>query len=549
MRAVTLLFCLIAATAQPLRAADTPPAIDIMLALDNSGSMKKNDPQRLLPRVVTEFASRLGRDDRLGIIAFDQTARTLLQLSQVKEADFATALTAALKLVNYSGRLTDIPGGLEAARKELETHGRSDAQRIVVLLTDGEIDLGTDARNSDRKIWLRGTILPAASRQGLRIFGITLTADADVELIQSMAEATKGNYYKLLKAEEIPAVFDGILTRLQEIRDKQEADKAAEAEAKAREQREREQRERELREREQTPAPSAQAPIIVQVPVESSGLPTSWLFAGAAGAILFIVIFFVFLLRRRDHIPSISVPAARLIDLGHQTGETELRIKGPLTRIGALDDQNDIVIKSEGMSRKHAQIEFKDDAFYVRDWRSMNYTFLNDIQIDPADQSGQMLKHGDILRFGPYSFRFVIDHMLEAEKAQGDSKLPVGETVRLDEPRVTRRVPAGASPAVPGVTIEKPEATQQAPAMKPGLTLVKESEKAPSPVSPAPGVAAGDYCDVHRARAAVARCVHCGHLICEVEEPVDQPEGGKSCRAFVEGGTCPHQAAPRGLTA
>ena len=48
MRAVALLFCLMAVAVQPSRAADTVPAIDIMLALDNSGSMKKNDPQRLL---------------------------------------------------------------------------------------------------------------------------------------------------------------------------------------------------------------------------------------------------------------------------------------------------------------------------------------------------------------------------------------------------------------------------------------------------------------------------------------------------------------------
>jgi pSer/pThr/pTyr-binding forkhead associated (FHA) protein len=557
MRAVALLLLLIAAMAQPLRAADTPPAIDIMLALDNSGSMKKNDPQRLLPKVVTEFAGRLGPEDRLGIVAFDQTVRTLLPLSQVKGDNFGSALTAALHQVNYSGRLTDIPGGLEAARKEIETHGRSDAQRVVVLLTDGEIDLGSESRNSERKIWLRDRILPAASRQGIRIFGITLTADADVQLIQTMAEATQGNYYRLLTAEEIPAVFNGILTRLQEIRDRQAADEAAAAEAKAREQRDRDQRGR-----DQAPPPIApQAPIVVQVPVGSSALPTPWLFGVAAGAILFIVVIVIFLLRRRDQIPSISVPAARLIDLGGQTGEPEPRLKGVVTRIGLLDDRNDIVVKSEGISREHALIEFKDNAFYLRDLRSTNGTFLNDKPVAPDDRSGQMLRHGDILRFGPYSFRFVIDHMLEAEK-EGDGKRPVGETVRLPGAPVTRRVSAAAGPAAPGITDHplhdypprpahpggaQPEAAQQAPAVKPGLTLVKEPGKAPSFVSHA--VAPGDHCDVHRARMAVARCAHCGHLICDLEEPVDQPDGGKSCRVFVEGGTCPHQAPPKGLTA
>src|SRR5437588_7217747 len=117
MRAVALLFCLIAALTSPVCAADAPPAIDIMLALDNSGSMKRNDPQRLLPKVVTEFAERLGHGDRVGIVAFDQTARTLLPLTHLREGDLASALAPALRQVNYSGRLTDIPAGLEAARK------------------------------------------------------------------------------------------------------------------------------------------------------------------------------------------------------------------------------------------------------------------------------------------------------------------------------------------------------------------------------------------------------------------------------------------------
>jgi hypothetical protein len=533
-----------AAMAQPLHAADAPPAMDIMLALDNSGSMKKNDPQRLLPQVVTAFAGRLGEDDRVGIVAFDQTSRTLLPLSQVKGDNFVPALAAALQRVNYSGRLTDIPGGLEAARKEIETSGRSDAQRVIVLLTDGEIDLGSDSKNSDRKIWLRGTILPAASREGIRIFGITLTADADVELIQSMAEATRGNYYRLLKAEEIPAVFNGILTRLQEIRDKQAADEAAAAEAKA--QREREQRQREQREREPAPPPTVlQIPVQVPVPIPSPPLLTPWLVAGVAAALLFLALVAILMLRRRGDTASVAVPAARLIDLGGQTGETELPLKGPLTRIGLLDDQNDIIIKREGVSRQHALIEFKDNAFYLRDLRSTNGTFLNDNPIPLDDRSGQMLRHGDILRFGPYSFRFVIDQMLEAEKREGDGGAGVGETVRL-EGRVTRRVASEVGPGTPGVTIEKPDAASEALAVKPGPTLAKQPDRAPSSVSAsaAHAVAYGDYCDLHRSRVAIARCAHCGHLLCDLEEPVDQPDGGKVCRAVVEGGTCPRQAAP-----
>jgi uncharacterized protein YegL len=512
MRAVALLFWLLVAMTLPANAADTPPVMDIMLALDNSGSMKQNDPQRLLPRVVTEFAGRLGEDDRLGIVTFDQSARTLLPLSEVKANEFAAALTAALLRVNYSGRLTDIPGGLEEARKEIEMHGRSDAQRIVVLLTDGEIDLGSDTRNSDRKIWLRERILPAVNRQGVRVFGITLTPDADVELIQSMAEATQGNYFRLLKAEEIPAVFNAIFTRLQEIRDRQVAEAAAaetrererleqerlqrermesgqeererlerdraereqaqrerlEGERADREQAGRERFERDRTEREQAERERLERERVQREQAESERM--LWLGGLLAAVVLLGGAAIVFVVRRRDHTPSVAVPAARLIDLGGQTGEAELRIRDPLTRIGKLEDGNDIVIKSEGMSRAHALIEFKDGDFLVRDLRSTNGTFLNDRPVSADDRSGQMLKHGDILRFGPYSFRFVLDDM---EKPQVDGEPAIGQTVRLDQAPVTRRAPLGAGPAPPGETIQKQEGARPAQPVEPRPTIVK----------------------------------------------------------------------------
>jgi hypothetical protein len=48
---------------------------DIVLVLDNSGSMKKNDPSFLTGIAVREFLDRLEGDNRVAILLFDQTAR------------------------------------------------------------------------------------------------------------------------------------------------------------------------------------------------------------------------------------------------------------------------------------------------------------------------------------------------------------------------------------------------------------------------------------------------------------------------------------------
>jgi hypothetical protein len=220
MRALLLMIALsCAAAAMPARAETVKPAVDIMLALDNSGSMKKNDPKRLLKMVVRGFAQRLEEGDRLGIVMFAESARKLMELTPVGDADFSSALDASLAKLTYSGRLTDIPRGLELARYELDRARRSQAAQVVVLLTDGEVDLGSPAGDLEAKRYLRATVIPDTKSLGARVFGITLTDDADVSLIQEITQATGGNYFKVVQATEIQAAFDRISARLQELRD------------------------------------------------------------------------------------------------------------------------------------------------------------------------------------------------------------------------------------------------------------------------------------------------------------------------------------------
>lgn len=202
--------------------ADSGTKLDVVLVLDNSGSMRKNDPERLLRQVVRSFAAKLNPDDRLGIITFDQISHLVLPLSSPTDANFSEQLNQAIDKIDYSGQHTDIPGGVEEARHLIELHGRNEAKAIILLLTDGSIDLGSESRNSERKRWLLDSILPAAKNQKLRLFGITLTADADVELIQSMAEATGGEYYRLLHTDEISANFDAIFAHVLALQAKQQ---------------------------------------------------------------------------------------------------------------------------------------------------------------------------------------------------------------------------------------------------------------------------------------------------------------------------------------
>ena len=59
---------------------------DVILVLDNSGSMKKNDPQFLTKQAVTEFINKLDESTRVAIIIFDQDVRMAVPLTEITSA-------------------------------------------------------------------------------------------------------------------------------------------------------------------------------------------------------------------------------------------------------------------------------------------------------------------------------------------------------------------------------------------------------------------------------------------------------------------------------
>jgi len=63
--------------------------------------------------------------------------------------------------------------------------------------------------------------------------------------------------------------------------------------------------------------------------------------------------------------------------------------------------ENDIVLDNRGVSRKHAQIEFNDNAAVIIDNESLNGTFVNNRKI-----SEEVLRDGDTITIGKYSLTY-----------------------------------------------------------------------------------------------------------------------------------------------
>jgi len=64
-------------------------------------------------------------------------------------------------------------------------------------------------------------------------------------------------------------------------------------------------------------------------------------------------------------------------------------------------NENDIVLENRGVSRKHAMIEFNNNAAVIMDNESLNGTFVNDRKI-----SEEILRNGDVITIGKYTLIF-----------------------------------------------------------------------------------------------------------------------------------------------
>ena len=183
--------------------------IDIMLALDVSGSMLARDfrPDRLeaAKEVAGSFISdRYG--DRIGLVVFAGEAFTQSPLT----ADQSTLLTLLGRV--RSGLIEDgtaIGNGLATAINRLR---ESDAKSkvIILLVMAAEIAKEQGIRVYTIGVGSRGTApTPAIDMFGNMTF-VQAKVEIDEKTLQEIADATGGRYFRATDNEKLRAIYDEI---------------------------------------------------------------------------------------------------------------------------------------------------------------------------------------------------------------------------------------------------------------------------------------------------------------------------------------------------
>lgn len=168
---------------------------DVMLVIDNSGSMRSADKLARAKEAAKGFVDRLDpATDTVGLVSFSTSA--IRRSGLVRDAGPLRAAIDALQPDDD----TNIADGLRVAQAELAANGTSGSQPVIILLSDGNPNVETDRTEPEAA---------AAKAAGSRIFTIGLGTDVDPSLLQRLASAPS-DYYFAADAAALDAIYQQI---------------------------------------------------------------------------------------------------------------------------------------------------------------------------------------------------------------------------------------------------------------------------------------------------------------------------------------------------
>ncbi len=148
--------------------------VDCMLVIDTSATAELAEAKLF----ALDFVDRMGPNDRVGVLSYAATARVALPLSKSK-AEIKSAVGGLA-----SGDKSALGTALQLARRELSQTARPDATMLIILFSDGQSNVGSDAK-SEGKI---------AVETGIRITCVGIGTLINRALLEELAATSGGAF-------------------------------------------------------------------------------------------------------------------------------------------------------------------------------------------------------------------------------------------------------------------------------------------------------------------------------------------------------------------
>ena len=163
--------------------------VDAVLVIDSSGSMKETDPRRLRVAAAKMFISLLGPEDRVGLISFSDDGYPVIHLTPATPAN-QSLLFKGVDKVSARGVYTNLHAALAKGRKMLLEEGDPKRRRLLVLMSDGKMDVGDWNRDRELMRGIREDLIPQLRNDGIEAYTIAFTEASDMRLMREIADGT-----------------------------------------------------------------------------------------------------------------------------------------------------------------------------------------------------------------------------------------------------------------------------------------------------------------------------------------------------------------------
>ena len=213
---VTATALLVIAAARPALATEVANEPTLVLAFDTSRSMEATDvaPSRIVAArdAAHRFIEVVPSGVRVGLVAFDQTARVIIPPTTSK-----TVLDRAIDRLSL-GQGTAIGEAIYTSLDLLESDLPADAEDAspgsIVLMSDGDTTTGRPEGQAAREAERRGvkvsTVAFGTDHGSVVVDFLPVPVPVDREALRDIAESTGGKAFEADSAEEIVSVFEDI---------------------------------------------------------------------------------------------------------------------------------------------------------------------------------------------------------------------------------------------------------------------------------------------------------------------------------------------------
>ncbi|WP_235775363.1 vWA domain-containing protein [Paenibacillus sinensis] len=179
------------------------PVKDIVMVIDDSGSMGQNDPNNRRYAAASELVGRMDNDNRVAVLTFSDEASVAQPLTSLSGTEKREQVVKAIQGLQTTTGGTNLSGALTAALDVL-SGGGSGRGAMVILLSDGVSQLDT------------ATELQPYLDRGVAVntVGLGLSSSDGSTLLKDIASVTGGQYYDVSDADRLADVFRQIYDRL-----------------------------------------------------------------------------------------------------------------------------------------------------------------------------------------------------------------------------------------------------------------------------------------------------------------------------------------------